>query len=83
MEKRTLPSSFLLPVVCDCDPGGDLFGKRDGIVPPARRTDRPRPIVESWQFPFSAAFYGKKERALCFCTLSRESSLFKLILSLG
>ena len=42
MEKRTLPSSFLLPVVCDCDPGGDLFGKRER----ERETELSRPPAE-------------------------------------
>ena len=58
-----LPSSF--PLYVTVTPEATFSGReRDGIVPPARRTDRPRPIVESWQFPFSAAFYGKKERSV-------------------
>ena len=49
---------------CDCDPGDDLFGKRDEIVSVAPKPNGPRPIVESWQFPFLAAFYGKG-RSVC------------------
>ena len=30
----------------------------------SRPPNGPRPIVESWQFPFSAAFYGKKKRSV-------------------
>ena len=67
IEKRTPASPSFLPlttvdVTVTVTPETTFSGRETKLS----RSVRPRPIiVESWQFPFSAAFYG--ERGVLFC----------------